>query len=105
MIQTLQDRMLTGCETGAWMQHPTLGRVESIVHRAWLALGLLNCADNRTAILPQVQTILAPLEPLLNAGTGIPAFYKDGKQLGEPDPITTAEVMATFGTLKSFPKK
>ncbi|MCL2647596.1 MAG: hypothetical protein FWD61_11415 [Phycisphaerales bacterium] len=104
MVQTLQERVLKGCETGIWMQHPTLGRVESIVHRAWLALSMVNCADNRAAAVPQARAVLAPLEPLLNSATGIAAFYRDGKPLCETDTVTTAEVMGAVGTMRSFLK-
>jgi len=97
MIQTLRERLFSGCDIGIWLQHPTLGRVESVIHRAWFATSIVNIADNRTVAIPEAQAILAPLKPLLN--TGIAAFYRDGKPLGEPDPITAAEVMGAMGTV------
>ncbi|MCL2640204.1 MAG: hypothetical protein FWD53_05105 [Phycisphaerales bacterium] len=99
MILTLQERLLKGCEIGIWLQHPVLGRVESVVHRAWLAVSIVNIADNRAAAMPEAQAILAPLKPLLNSATGIAAFYRDGKPLGEPDRVTAAEVMGAMGAM------
>ena len=95
LIQAIFDRGIAPPDAvGVLVDHPRLGRVESAIHRAWLAVGLLNSADNRTAAVPDARAILRPLQPMVSAGLGIAEFYRNGAALGDgPDLATTAEVL------------
>ncbi|MGN6369084.1 MAG: amylo-alpha-1,6-glucosidase [Phycisphaerae bacterium] len=89
---------------GVKVHHPDHGLVESPLHRAWLALGILASADQPAPAQAEASAIAAPLLPLraVAHNGGIPAFYRDGQPLpGEaPDLLATAEVLGTLQTLK-----
>jgi hypothetical protein len=80
-------------QIGILINHPILGRVESAVHRAWLAMGILNIADNPALVMADAQAVLRPLSSMLAAGNGVVGYYREGAPVGnEADLVATAEV-------------
>ena len=89
---------------GVKVNHPKHGIVESPLHRAWMALGIVASADQPAPAQADAAAFAAPLLALraVAHSGGIPAFYRDGQPVpGEaPDLLTTAEVLGTLQTLK-----
>ena len=101
LVKVIYDR--ANGEEGAMgilVNHPVLGIVESAIHRAWMAVGLVNSSENRTAALTDARAILRPLISLATAGQGVWEYYRNGEGVGEgPDLLTTAEVMGAVEAL------
>jgi glycogen debranching enzyme len=86
---------------GVLIDHPEHGRVESPLHRAWLAQGLANVAEN-DADRQQVLILLRALSPLWHSlrTTGAHMYYRNGEPIGKTsDELATAEIL---GTLERF---
>jgi hypothetical protein len=91
LLQLVRSKLLG--QTGLVVDHPTLGRVESLMHRAWLASGLMNAADNPASVQGDAATVIGPLEKLSQAaGDGMPAYYREGQAVGGGDAVATAEI-------------
>jgi len=98
LLQLVRSKSQAGVgkgEIGLLIDHPVHGRVESVLHRAWLAMGLLNAADNPAAVMAEAAAVIAPVERAMSeAHGGLAAFYKDGRPVGgAADALTKAEVM------------
>jgi hypothetical protein len=85
---------------GIVLEHSEHGRVESPLHRAWLAQAVFNTADSgeerarAIAIAREMATLWETAR-----SHGLHAFYKDGHGMYKPDGFVTAEVL---GTLERF---
>jgi len=82
---------------GVIIEHPVLGLVESPLHLAWMAQGAMATAES-TAERDQALALARKLTALWQQAktTGVHAFYQHGQPVGEVDPLTTAEVLATL---------
>ncbi|HUO08670.1 MAG TPA: hypothetical protein VM008_10250 [Phycisphaerae bacterium] len=102
LLQAVRNRALGNI--GVKINHPKHGIVESPLHRAWLALGLIASADQPAPAAGEASAVAAPLLQLraIAHNGGIPAFYRDGQPVeGEGgDLLTTAEVLGTLQVLK-----
>jgi hypothetical protein len=102
LLQVVRNRALGNI--GVKINHPKHGVVESPLHRAWMALGVVASADQQAPAVSDAAAIAAPLLQLraIAHSGGIPAFYRDGEPVeGEPgDLLTTAEVLGTLQLLR-----
>jgi hypothetical protein len=73
---------------------------ESALHRAWLAEGLVLTAESRASVLGEARELMRPLQELLAARGAVAAEYADGKAVGRPDAVATAEVMGVINRLQ-----
>jgi len=101
--RTKQLGILTQIETqasgplGVYVLDDKGHKVESLVHRAWLAQALGRGAENETQRQRAVHAA-RPLEAVAAAARsiGVHTCYKDGKPLGHVSTVATAEIVATL---------
>ena len=102
LLQVVRSKSLG--TVGVRVNHPKYGVVESPLHRAWMALGLIASADQPGPAMNEAAGVAAALLPLRVSAHngGIPAYFRDGQPVeGETgDLLTTAEVLGTLHTLK-----
>jgi len=102
LLQGFRDRAMGSL--GILVKHPQYGVVESPLHRAWLALGLIASADQPGTGAADALAVTAALASLrgLAHTEGLPAFWRDGRPVtGESsDLLTTAEVLGTLHSVK-----
>lgn len=92
LVQAVREKTVTDAKLGVLVIHKKHGVVESTMHRAWMAMGIVNSADNRAAGVAEAQTIIKPLAAMISTG-GVAAFYRNGAAVGEGvDMVATAEL-------------
>ena len=94
IVQALKRRAVG--EVG--LKQDAAGR-ESVMHRVWLAEGLVLSAENPETVIEEARNLAVPVKRIFETQGAVAKTYLHGVAEGEPDAVATAECAGTLRRL------